>query len=206
MKIKAAKFIISQSDSNKCQDYNCPEIAFAGKSNVGKSSFINMIANQNKLAKTSSTPGKTRLINYFMMNNGEFMFVDLPGYGFAKVTDLEKQNWGKMVEGYLSNKFNRLANVFVLIDVRREPDALDKQMIAYLHYYQIPFTIIATKGDKLSKAQQQKQKQNIAKALSQGIDNIIVTSSSNKQGLDVVLDKIENILDCYNSTIMNYSK
>ncbi len=195
MIIKSAKFVVSQSDSKMCKDYNCPEIAIVGKSNVGKSSFINMVTSSSKLAKTSSTPGRTRLINYFEINGGEFMFVDLPGYGFAKVTDEEKVKWGSMIEGYLANKFGRIVNVLVLIDIRRTPDKLDKQMVTYLHYYNLPFTIIATKADKLSRMQQQKQKQIIANELGVGRDNIIITSCLDKVGIKETLDRIEVILD-----------
>ena len=194
MIIKKAKFVVSQSDSRACKDYGCPEIAVAGKSNVGKSSFINMIAGVSGLAKTSSTPGRTRLINYFDFNDGQFMLVDLPGYGFAKVDDNEKIKWGSMIEGYLANRFGRIAGVLVLIDIRRTPDALDKQMVAYLHYYHLPFAIIATKGDKLSKMQQAKQKQIIASALAVGVDDIVVTSCQNKQGLAQALDRMEGLL------------
>lgn len=194
MIIKNAKFVVSQSDSKKCKDYGCPEIAIVGKSNVGKSSFINMVTGVGKLAKTSSTPGRTRLVNYFDINSGEFMFVDLPGYGFAKVTDEEKIKWGSMIEGYLANRYGRIVNVLVLIDIRRTPDKLDKQMITYLHYYNLPFTIIATKADKLSKMQQQKQRQIIANELGVGRDNIIVTSCLDKVGVKETLDRLDSIL------------
>ena len=122
------------------------------------------------------------------------MLVDLPGYGFAKVDDNEKKKWGSMIEGYLANRFGRIAGVLVLIDIRRTPDALDKQMVAYLHYYHLPFAIIATKGDKLSKMQQAKQKQIIASALAVGVDDIVVTSCQNKQGLAQALDRMEGLL------------
>lgn len=131
MEIKQARFVISVADKEKILTEEIPEIAVAGKSNVGKSSFINFMTNNGKLAKTSSTPGKTRLINYFEINKGEFMLVDLPGYGFAKVTDAEKAKWAKLMEGYILESRN-LANVFILVDVRHEPTALDKQMVNFL--------------------------------------------------------------------------
>ena len=193
MKIKSAKFITSVADYEKLPALIAPEIAVAGKSNVGKSSFINMLANINRLAKTSSTPGRTRLLNYFDINNGELTLVDLPGYGYAKVNDAEKETWSELIEGYFAKSQN-LVNVFVLVDVRHEPTALDRQMVAYLHHYNIPFTLIATKGDKLSKAQIQKQKSVIAKTFAVTPANIYVTSALNKSGINEVLERIENIL------------
>lgn len=193
MKIKNAKFVISVADYKNLPALHAPEIAIAGKSNVGKSSFINMLANINRLAKTSSTPGRTRLLNYFDINNGEFTLVDLPGYGFAKVGAVEKEKWGELIEGYFAMSKN-LVNVFVLVDIRHEPTALDRQMVAYLHHYNIPFTLIATKGDKLSKAQINKQKSVIAKAFALTPANIFVTSALNKTGIEEVLERIENIL------------
>lgn len=193
MVIKNAKFMTSYASFKKGDGFNADEIAVAGKSNVGKSSFINFLANHNGLAKTSSTPGKTKLINYFSVNNGEFMLVDLPGYGFAKVGEEEKRKWDKMIGGYLTES-ERLKGVIVLVDVRHEPTALDKQMIAYLHHYHVPFFVVATKSDKLSKAQISKQKSIIANALSLGTADITTVSSLKKEGKDAVLEKIDNLL------------
>lgn len=200
MKIKNARFITSVADYNNLPSLQVPEIAIAGKSNVGKSSFINMLVNINRLAKTSSTPGRTRLLNYFDINNGELTLVDLPGYGFAKVNDSEKEKWGTLIEGYFAKSKN-LINVFVLVDIRHEPTALDRQMVAYLHHYNIPFTLIATKGDKLSKAQIQKQKSVIAKVFAVTPANIYVTSALNKSGVEQVLERIENILNANNEEV-----
>ncbi len=197
MQIKQAKFVVSQSDFRKCQDYGIPEIAIAGRSNVGKSSFINMLANINKLAKTSSTPGRTRLLNYFEINNGQFMLVDLPGYGFAKVDNNEKSKWDEMIGGYLTSSKN-LVCVFVLIDIRHEPTALDKQMIAFLHHNNIPFVVIATKSDKLSRSGIMKQKQIIANCLSMGKDNIFDCSAEKKQGLEPILQIIDKFMSANN--------
>ncbi len=193
MIIKNAKFMTSYASFKKGDGFDADEIAIAGKSNVGKSSFINFLANHNGLAKTSSTPGKTKLINYFSVNNGEFMLVDLPGYGFAKVGEEEKRKWDKMIGSYLTES-ERLKGVIVLVDVRHEPTALDKQMIAYLHHYHVPFFVVATKSDKLSKAQISKQKSVIANALSLGTADITTVSSLKKEGKDAVLEKIENLL------------
>ena len=128
--IKQAKFVTSVADAKNIPDYAVPEIAIAGKSNVGKSSFINFVVNQNKLAKTSQEPGRTRLLNYFEINNGEYYFVDLPGYGYAKVNRQEKQKWGGLIENYLRTSKN-LINVFVLVDLRHEPTDDDKMLINY---------------------------------------------------------------------------
>lgn len=193
MIVKNAKFMTSYASFKKGDGFDADEIAVAGKSNVGKSSFINYLANHGGLAKTSSTPGKTKLINYFSVNNGEFMLVDLPGYGYAKVGEDEKKKWDKMIGDYLTLS-DRLKGVIVLVDIRHEPTALDKQMIAYLHHYHIPFFVVATKSDKLSKVQITKQKSVVANALSLGTDDVLTVSSMKKVGKEAVLDKIENFL------------
>ena len=191
--IKQAKFVTSVADGKNIQDFGAPEIAIAGKSNVGKSSFINFMTNQNKLAKTSSEPGRTRLLNYFEINNGEYYFVDLPGYGYAKVARGEKEKWGVLIENYLRTSKN-LINVFVLVDMRHEPTNDDKMLINYLFVYHIPFTVIATKADKLSRAQQQKCKAIIAASLAIGVNDILVTSAEKKTGKEGVLARIDNLL------------
>lgn len=191
--IKQAKFIVSVADGKNIQDFGAPEIAIAGKSNVGKSSFINFMVNQSKLAKTSSEPGRTRLLNYFEINNGEYYFVDLPGYGYAKAPKGEKEKWGVLIENYLRTSQN-LINVFVLVDIRHEPSDDDKMLINYIYSYHIPFTVIATKADKLSRAQQQKAKAVIAAALAIGQGDLLVTSAEKKTGKDAVLARIDNLL------------
>ncbi len=194
MVIKNAEFITSAGTVEQIIKSDIPEIAVVGRSNVGKSSFINFMCNQGRLAKTSKEPGRTRLINYFNVNKGEFVFVDLPGYGFAKVNDNEKAKWGKIIEAYLRESTG-LKNVFVLLDIRREPNADDVQMLNYLYHYNIPFTIIATKGDKLSRSAGLTRKRQIANALKVGIGNVILTSSLSKSGKQEVLDRIEAILN-----------
>ncbi len=191
--IKQAKFVVSVANGKNIPDYDVPEIAIAGKSNVGKSSFINFMTNQNKLAKTSQEPGRTRLLNYFEINNGEYYFVDLPGYGFARVNHGEKQKWGDLIETYLTTSQN-LINVFVLVDIRHEPTSDDKMLINFLYAYHIPFTIIATKADKLSRAQQVKAKSVIASSLAVGVNDILVTSSAQKTGKEGVLARIDTLL------------
>lgn len=194
MMIKQAKFTVSVADFHKIPDYGAPEIAIAGKSNVGKSSFINYIVNQNKLAKTSSEPGRTRLVNYFELNAGQLYFVDLPGYGYARVNRAEKQKWGELIEGYLQNSPN-LINVFVLLDIRRVPNDDDKMLLNYLYQYAIPFTVIATKADKLSAQQRANSLKDIAAGLGVGTGDIIVTSSQAKTGRDRVLARMEQLLE-----------
>lgn len=191
--IKQAKFVTSVAASSKLPNFGVPEIAVAGKSNVGKSSFINMIAGQNKLARTSSEPGRTRLVNFFEINKGEYYLVDLPGYGYAKVNKAEKMKWGELIESYLKQSEN-LVNVFALVDIRHEPTEDDKMLLKYLYAYSIPFTIIATKADKLSRLQQGKHKQMIANALGVGPADIIVTSAQNGLGKDEVFGRIDNLL------------
>lgn len=193
MIIKNAKFVISVADSDKLPSYDKAEIAVAGKSNVGKSSFINFITSNGKLARTSSEPGRTRLLNYFDINGGEFLLVDLPGYGFARVSKEEKAKWGKMIEGYLQ-KSPTLKHVFVLLDIRHTPSADDKMLLDYLYHFNIPFTVVATKADKLSRMQQQKSKKMIANELCMGEGNVIVVSSLKKMGKEEIFARIDQIL------------
>ena len=192
MIIKNAKFVISVADSDKLPSYDKAEIAVAGKSNVGKSSFINFITSNGKLARTSSEPGRTRLLNYFDINGGEFLLVDLPGYGFARVSKEEKAKWGKMIEGYLQ-KSPTLKHVFVLLDIRHTPSADDKMLLGYLYHFNIPFTVVATKADKLSRMQQQKSKKMIANELCMGEGNVIVVSSLKKTGKEEIFARIDQI-------------
>lgn len=190
IKIKA-EFITSAAIKSQFIKSEKPIIAVCGKSNVGKSSFINMLANQKKLAKVSKDPGRTRLVNYFDM--GDFILADLPGYGYARVSKDEKLKWGRLLDEFFSDK-ESIAHVFSLADIRHDPTADDMQMIEYLNYHILPFTVIATKADKLSRAQAQRSVINIAATYKCGADNIIVTSSETRQGLDKVLEKIEHII------------
>ena len=187
MKITNVKFIKSVARSQDIlTDKN--EYAFVGRSNVGKSSLLNFLVNS-KIAKTSSTPGRTQLINYFEVNK-QFYFVDLPGYGYAKLNKTQKQSWSKLLGDYLISS-PKLKCVFMLVDIRHKPSELDKQMQKFLYFYQIPTVIVATKCDKLSRAQMHNQKQVIANELGVGKANIILTSADAKLGLQDVLDKIE---------------
>ena len=191
LKITNAQFIISAADKKQFIKSEKPVIAVCGKSNVGKSSFINMLSGRNKLAKVSKDPGRTRLVNYF--DFGRFLLADLPGYGYARVSKGEKEKWAHLLDSFFAEKC--ASHVFALCDIRHGPTADDIQMAEFLYYNIIPFTIIATKADKLSKAAQGRSVQQIATAYKCGTGDIIVTSSQTKQGLDKVLEKIENILN-----------
>ena len=196
MVIKNAEFIVSVADSGKLPDFGAPEIAFAGKSNVGKSSFINFLTGNGKLARTSGDPGRTRLVNYFGVNGRSLIFVDLPGYGFAKVTKTEKAKWGSMIEGYLTGSRN-LVNVFVLLDVRHEPTADDKMLLNFLYHYNIPFTVVATKCDKLSRAQLTKRRAEIANAVGIGVGNVYLISALKKTGKEEMLARIDSLVAAF---------
>ncbi len=148
MLIKTAKFIISNSDINKCPSPTLPEYAFIGRSNVGKSSLINMLTNHKKLAKTSSTPGKTQLINHFLINDSWYL-VDLPGYGFARSSKSDRKAWKKMIDAYLLTRRNLMCT-FLLIDSRIPLQKNDLEFMTWLATHQLPFVIVYTKSDKLS--------------------------------------------------------
>ena len=192
MIIKKAKFLLSQSNFGAFPQQGLQEIAMAGKSNVGKSSLINSLTRNSKLAKTSSAPGKTRLINYYSINE-EFLLVDLPGYGFAKAPKSEQEKWSQMIEGYLTGSEN-LKHVFHLVDIRHTPTREDQMMIEYLRHYDIPFSVIATKADKLSKAQRSRSIPVICRTLVVQPWEILTYSSEDLTGREALLDKIEAIL------------
>ena len=163
MEIKKAEFITSMAQYGKFEGVGLPQIAVAGKSNVGKSSLINKLCNRRSLARTSQTPGKTRLINAFLLNDS-FHLIDLPGYGFAKVDKQEKLRWAKMMQDYFEQS-DELRHVLCLVDIRHEPTEDDKQMNLFLRQMGIPFTVIATKADKISRGARQKQLAPICRAL-----------------------------------------
>lgn len=191
LKITKAEFITSAASKEQFVKTDKPIIAVSGKSNVGKSSFINMLANQKKLAKVSKEPGRTRLVNYF--DFGSFILADLPGYGFARVSKEEKARWAKLLDAFFAEV--KIAHVFALCDIRHDPTADDKQMIEYLYYNIIPFTVVATKSDKLSKAAAARSIQNIAAIYKCGEGNIIATSAETRGGLEKVLDRIESAIN-----------
>ena len=194
--IKNAKFITSAARADQFIKPDKPMIAVCGKSNVGKSSFINMLANQKKLAKTSSEPGRTRLVNYF--DFGEFILADLPGYGFARVSKMEKVKWAKTLDEFFKNK-DDIAHVFMLADSRHDPTEDDVQMMQYLHYHTLPFTVTLTKADKLSKMKLKEHIKAIAADLYLGVENLIATSAQTGYGKIEVLDKIRWVIDNANA-------
>ena len=191
MKIKQASFITSAADKKGFLNTEKPVIAVSGKSNVGKSSFINMLAGQKRLAKTSAAPGRTRLVNYF--DFGEFYLVDLPGYGYAEVSRAEKAKWAKTLDKFFENK-RELAHVCLLLDSRHDPTADDLQMLNYLNYHVVPFTAVLTKGDKLSKMKLKEQKIRIAAKAGLAAGNIIATGAEKNIGKAEILEKIAEIL------------
>lgn len=191
--IKSAKFLTSEVDFSNYKGFDLPEIMLAGRSNVGKSSFINMLSNNSKLAKVSSTQGKTKLVNFFLINK-EFVLVDLPGYGYAETSKVEQQRWGKIIDNYMETTKNLVCAV-LLVDVRHLPTEQDKQMLNYFTFNNIPVTIVATKYDKIKKAERMKKISDIAKALKVGIENIYLISSETAYGKDIIVDRLYQFVD-----------
>ncbi len=188
MRIKNARFVTSLAELKPFPGQGLPEVALAGKSNVGKSSLINSLANNARLARTSSEPGKTRLVNFYLVN-GEMFFVDLPGYGFARAPKGERQRWAAMIEGYLERS-EHLKHVLHLVDIRHEPTQEDRMMTEYLRHYDIPFTVVATKADKLSRAQRGRTIPEICRGLVVQPWEIIAYSSVDGTGREQLLDRI----------------
>lgn len=194
MKISSAVFSISSPDYRKCPSDGRPEYAFIGRSNVGKSSLINMLTGVKGLAKTSGRPGKTQLINHFLINN-EWYLVDLPGYGYARTSKTSREKWGTMMREYFLHR-EELTNVFVLIDSRIPPQRIDLEFINFLGENGIPLSLVFTKADKESQREVQANMKAMKKALSEmweELPPIFLTSSLNGMGRDAVLDSIESI-------------
>ena len=189
MKIKSSEFIISAVKREQYPDDNLPEIAFVGRSNVGKSSIINSLTNRRGLAKVSQTPGKTRLINFFLLNK-DFYLVDLPGYGYAKIAKSEKDKWVVIMERYLQDR-PELCAIFLLVDIRHEPTNDDVMMYEWIKHFGYNCVVIATKADKISRGQYQKHFSIIRKKLQLEKDEkIIPISSLKKTGVEEVWDEI----------------
>ena len=193
MIIKSVEFLTSAVRKDQYPPEDVPEIAFAGRSNVGKSSLINLLTNRKKLAKVSQNPGKTRTINFFTVN-GTFRIVDLPGYGYAKVSKAEAEMWGPMMEDYLSSRPD-LLKVVQLVDIRHAPSAQDRQMYEYLQYYGLDGLVVATKADKVSRGEAAKNIAVIRRdlKLKKG-DRVIPVSALNKTGTEEILAAMEEIL------------
>ena len=202
MQIKNAQYVISSPDYKKCPPGDKPEYAFIGRSNVGKSSLINLITNRQNLAKTSATPGKTQMINHFLITGAEkknsnffWFLVDLPGYGYAKRAKTDRKAWSKMIEDYLLNREN-LVNLFILIDSRHKPQKIDLEFVNQIYDWEIPFTLIFTKSDKEKPAVVER---NVAafldelRATRQFLPQVIVTSSTKKTGKEELLGLIEQL-------------
>ena len=195
MEIKSATFTISSAKISQCPQDTKAEFAFIGRGNVGKSSLINMLTNHKGLAKTSATPGKTLLINHFLINN-EWYIVDLPGYGFAKRSKSVQRSIEEMISSYILRR-EQLVNVFLLIDVRHNPQKIDTEFMTWLGENGIPFSIVFTKADKLSAAQLRQNVDNYMKSLLETWEELppyFVTSSEKKQGREPLLDYIEGII------------
>ena len=193
MEIKTAEFVTSLATYGPFPGKGMDQIAVVGKSNVGKSTLINKLCRRNKLARTSATPGKTRLINVFELN-GSFHLIDLPGYGFAKVDKKEKERWGVMMQEYFTTA-EELKHVLCLVDIRHEPTEDDRVMNLFLREMDIPFTVIATKADKISRGARSKYLAPICRALSVQPWEIICFSGEDGTGRDLLLERIEEVLN-----------
>ena len=196
MIIKTVDFIKSAVKPSQYPEYDFPEIAFAGRSNVGKSSLINTLIQRKDMVKTSSKPGCTQLINFFMVNEN-LSFVDLPGYGYAKVSKKIRSQWQPMVNLYLSQR-KSLLGLILLIDTRRDPEKEEFDMMEWLEAHKIPYLVVLTKSDKLSKTEQQKRLLSICAQMNREKDNVILFSTRTKIGRDIILGEIENLMDGYN--------
>ena len=194
MKITKAEFLTSAAKKNQYPPEGPVEIAFAGRSNVGKSSLINLLTGRKNLAKVSGNPGKTRTINFFDIDKS-WRIVDLPGYGYAKVSKSESESWGKMMEDYLENR-ESLATVVQLVDCRHEPTAQDIQMFEYLRYYGLSGIVVATKADKLSKNELSKNLAMIKRTLElDDNETLIAVSALKRTGVDSLLEEIGRYID-----------
>lgn len=196
--VKSAEFVKSSSDYRQSPKADRAEFAFIGRSNVGKSSLINALVNKKDLAKTSSQPGKTQLINHFLIN-GDWYLVDLPGYGYARVSRSSRYAWGKMIKNYILKREN-LLNVYVLVDSRLTPQKIDIEFINFLGENAVPFTIVFTKIDKQSAGKTEENlevyKQELLKYWEE-LPEIILTSSEKRQGLETLMDSIKSIIPYY---------
>lgn len=186
--IKNAVFLKSEAELDNFKGFGIPEIVVLGRSNVGKSSFINMLSGNSKLAKVSATQGKTKLVNFFLFNK-EFVLVDLPGYGYAQTSKLEMQRWEKMINGYLEKSKNLVSSILI-VDIRHKPTEQDVQMLDYLTFNNIPVTVVATKYDKIKKSERLKKLTDIAQTLKIGVENIYLISSETSYGKETIVERI----------------
>jgi len=192
MIIKTVEFVKSAVKPSQYPEYDFPEFAFAGRSNVGKSSLINTLILRKDLVKTSSKPGCTQLINFFLVNE-TISFVDLPGYGYAKVSKKIRSQWQPMVNLYLENR-KRLLGLVLLIDIRRDPEKEEFELMNWLETHGIPYLLVLTKSDKLSKTKQQKRLLSICSQVNREKNHVILFSTKTKTGRDTILGEIENLM------------
>lgn len=196
MQISRAKIEAVAVKAAQYPDEGVPEIAFAGRSNVGKSSLLNLLTRRKSLARVSGSPGKTRTINFYRIND-EFRIVDFPGYGYARVSKSESEKWGAMIEGYLENR-ECLLKVIQLVDIRHKPSTQDVQMYEYLKYYNLDGIVVATKADKVSGNQRSKSLAEIRRTLGMDRgDKVIPVSALKRTGYEELLDELEKLLDEY---------
>ncbi len=193
MKILDVQFVKSAVKPDQYPEYAWPEIAFAGRSNVGKSSMINTLIQRRDMVKTSSRPGCTQLINFFLVNEN-LSFVDLPGYGYAKVSKKVRASWQPMVEAYLAGRASLLGLVLIL-DIRRDPREEEHRLAQWLAANDMPFLVVVTKADKLSKTQQQKRVAAISDQMNRDRDGVIVFSAKTRAGRETILDEITRLID-----------
>ncbi len=191
MKIKKAEFLKSARQKGDMPPGRYPEVALAGRSNVGKSSLLNTLANNRNLARTSGTPGKTRAL-YFYLFNDRLCLVDLPGYGYARVSKALQKEWAVLVEGYLNNRDN-LAAIIHIVDMRHEPSDGDRQMAAWLRHFNLPGLVVATKADKVPRGKRKQGKEVIARALEVKPEEVIVFSARTREGRDDILKALQKI-------------
>jgi len=192
MEIKQATFVRSITGQGDYFNEGLPEIAVVGKSNVGKSSLINMLTNNGRLARVSKQPGKTRLINYFLLNGG-FYLVDLPGYGYARVSKAEMQGWDAMMQGYFASAAH-LKVALILMDIRHKPTEGDMQMVQFVEYHAIPYIVGATKADKIAKSKRSNECARLRRQIPSSFAYEIIPLSSNGYGKEALLGKLERYL------------
>jgi GTP-binding protein len=199
MKIISAEFVTSAAKPAQYPPAFLPEIAFAGRSNVGKSSLINTLVNRRRLVKTSSTPGRTQLINFFDINR-QIVFVDLPGYGYARVPASIRKTWGPMIETYLRGR-QTLKGVVIILDIRRIPGQEELNLLSWLNHYSIAGILVLTKTDKLPKSKQVKQHNLIARALERDKKNFILFSAKSRRGKDALWDAIFSLTEITDTSL-----
>lgn len=201
MEIKNASYLISNAKVDKCPDIDVPEFAFIGRSNVGKSSLINMLTNSSKLAKTSQKPGKTQLINHFKINNGQWYIVDLPGYGYAARGKEQRREFQEMIQSYILDR-QQLTCLFILIDIRHKPQKIDLEFINWCGENGVPFALVFTKSDKISKTAATRLVDDYKKTLHETWEElppVFITSSEKREGRDDLLDYIDDIMNSIES-------